>query len=527
MRSLPLAAVMLGALAAGASAQTTTPERTRFAATSSHSDVVAFLDSLALRGAGIRLGLLGTSAQGRPIPYVIAARPMVDGPSEAHRSGKPIIYLQGNIHGGEVEGKEAAQMLLRDLTLGPLRPLLDSVILVVVPIYNTDGNDAFGPGARQRAGQNGPDTVGLRPNGQGLDLNRDYIKQEAPETRGAAALLEAWDPDLLIDLHTTNGSYHGYVLTYAPGLNPNSSPANDWVRDRLLPEVRTRMRTRHRQEVFDYGNFRNQNPDSLTQGWWTYDARPRFGVNWMGMRGRMAILSEAYSNDDLATRISASYNFVTEILRFVAAERATVKRLVAAGSAQRPDSVGLRSDFAPPRMLPVIAELTRAGTEGGGGFARRQRTGEFRTITMPVADRFVATRKAAIPAAYLLPPQHEHLVAALRRHGVIVSQVRSAWRGEGEAFRVDSLVVAPGVFEGHRNVTAEGRWLPREVSATAGWYLVSTDQRLGVLAAYLLEPASEDGFVTWNFLDRDMRRGADAPVLRVRRLPPVLTRLVP
>lgn len=527
MRSLRLAGMLVAATAGVAQAQLTTAERSRFAATSSHADVVAFLDSLVLRGAGIRVGTMGGSSQGRPIPYAIASRPLVDGPAEALRSGKPVVYLQGNIHGGEVEGKEAAMMLLRDLTLGPLRPLLDSLVLIVVPIYNSDGNDAFGPGARQRAGQNGPDTVGLRPNGQGLDLNRDYIKQEAPETRAAAALLTAWDPDLLIDLHTTNGSYHGYLLTYAPGLNPNSSPANDWVRDRLLPEVRSRMRTRHRQETFDYGNFRNQHPDSLTQGWWTYDARPRFGVNWMGMRGRMGILSEAYSNADFATRVSASYNFVLEILRFVAAERVTVKRLVAEGTAQRPDSVGLRSAFGPPRMLPVIAEITTSGGAGAGGFARRQRTGEYRTITMPVADRFMATRREAMPAAYLLPPQHDHLVAALRRHGVIVSRLTEAWRGPAEAFRVDSLIVSTGVFEGHRGVLVEGRWQGREAAATPGWYLVSTDQRLGVLAAYLLEPASEDGFVAWNFLDRDLRRGAEAPILRLRQLPRAATRLVP
>lgn len=527
MRSAVLAGISVVTLAGLASAQSTTAERSRFAATSSHADVVAFVDSLARRGAGIRVGTMGTSAQGRAIPYVVASRPLVDGPSAAHRTGKPVIYLQGNIHGGEVEGKEAAMMLLRDLTMGSLRPLLDSIVLLVVPIYNTDGNDAFGPGARQRAGQNGPDTVGLRPNGMGLDLNRDYIKQEAPETRAAAALLEAWDPDLLIDLHTTNGSYHGYALTYAPGLNPNSSPANDWVRDRLLPEVRARVRSRHNQEIFDYGNFRNQHPDSLVQGWWTYDARPRFGVNWMGMRGRMGILSEAYSNADFATRVSASYNFVLEILRFVAAERETVRRLVTAASAQRPDSVGIRSVFAPPRMAPVIAELTTTGGDGSGGFARRQRTGEFRTITMPVVDRFVAARKEAIPAGYLLPPQHAHLVEGLRRHGVIVSRIEGPWRGAVEGFRIDTLTAAPTVFEGHRNVLLEGRWQPRELAASAGWYYVPTDQRLGVLAAYLLEPGSEDGFVQWNFLDRDLRRGGEAPVLRVRQPIAAAMRLVP
>ena len=203
---------------------------------------------------------LPVTTEGRTLPWVLAARPMVDGPITARRSGKPVIYLQGNIHAGEVEGKEAAQMLLRDLTVGPLATLLDSVILLVVPIYNADGNERFGPVAEHRPGQQGPELVGLRPNGQGLDLNRDYVKMEAPETRGAAALINDWDPDFFIDLHTTNGSYHGYALTYSPGLNPNSSQANRYIRDHFLPTIRERVRARHGKDIFDYGNFRNQNP---------------------------------------------------------------------------------------------------------------------------------------------------------------------------------------------------------------------------------------------------------------------------
>lgn len=527
MRRTAAALLLLALAATSAGAQVTTAERSGFRTTSSHADVLVFLDSLALRGAGIRTGTLGHTPQGRPIPYVIASRPLVEDPAAAHRSGKPILMIQGNIHGGEVEGKEVTIMLLRDLTLGALRPLLDSVVLIVVPNYNADGNDAFGPAARQRPGQNGPDPVGLRPNSQGLNLNRDYTKQEAPETRGAAALINAWDPDIFIDLHTTNGSYHGYALTYSPGLNPNSSAANDWVRERFLPEVRTQVRQRHGHEMFWYGNFRNQHPDSLTQGWWTYDPRPMFGVNWVGMRGRIGILSEAYSNDPFETRVRATYGFVLEILRLAAREGATIKRLVAEASAQRPDSVGVRSDFAPPRTMDVIAEITQAAGAGGGGFARRQRTGEFRTIAMPVYDRFVAIRKEAMPVAYLLPAEQGHLVEGLRRHGVVVHQLIAPWQGEVEAFRVDTLAVAAAVFEGHRMVTVEGMWRARDGAAPAGWFLVPTDQRLGVLAAYLLEPASEDGFVAWNFLDRGLRRGAEVPVFRVRRPLQVPSILVP
>ncbi len=282
-------------------AQQTTAERTGFQETSSYSDVLDFLRALQHETTDIRVATLARSVEGRDIPWVLAARPMVDGPIAAHATGKPIVYLQGNIHAGEVEGKEAAQMLLRDMTVGPLRSLLDSVILLVVPIYNVDGNERFGPVEEHRPGQNGPVRVGLRSNGQGIGLNRDYIKMEAPETRGAAWLINRWDPDIFIDMHTTNGSYHGYQLTYAPGLNPNDNVANAYVRDEFLPLIRQRVRERHGQEIFWYGNFRNQNPDSLDQGWYTYDARPRFGTNWFGMRGRMAILSDRVGGRKVGT----------------------------------------------------------------------------------------------------------------------------------------------------------------------------------------------------------------------------------
>lgn len=509
---LSLLAIPSGPIAA----QATRPERTSGAETSTYADVVAFVDSLARLGAPIRVGILGRSPEGRTLPFVIAARPIVDSPGDAERSGKPIIYLQGNIHSGEVEGKEAAQMILRDLTMGSLGSLLDSVIVLVVPIYNADGNERFGPGAQNRPGQNGPAIVGPSTNGQGLNLNRDYVKLEAPETRATYAFLNAWDPDIFIDLHTTNGSYHGYALTWAPGLNPNSSPANDYARDRFLPIVRDRLKKRDHLETFPYGNFRNQEPDSLRLGWETYDARPRFGTNAMGMRGVIPILSEGYSNDPFPARIRSTYLFLHEVLSLAAEERTTIKRVVAASGRWRPDSITLRSVFAAPTMQDVIAELTEPDGDGSHGFARRRRTGVFKPIRMPVYDRFTAAERTPRPAGYLLPPQHAYLVTLLRTQGVLVSRLGSDWHGEAEIFTVDSVAVAPFVFEGHRTVTITGRWAMRNTEVTSGWYYVSTDQRLGVFASYLLEPASEDGYATWNYLDRDLRRGGEAPVLRVR-----------
>ena len=515
--------LLLGMVLAGRlEAQTTRPERTDFRETSSHADVLGFLDSLGRATDDIRVGTLATSQEGRWVPYVLAARPLPHGPAEAHRTGKPIVYLQANIHGGEVEGKEVAQMLLRDLTQGRLRPLLDSIVLLVVPIYNADGNERVGPGEHNRAGQNGPALVGQNSSGQGLNLNRDFVKLEAPETRGAVRLIGIWDPDLLVDLHTTNGSYHGYALTYAPGLNPNSNPAADFVATRFLPAVRERMQTRHRQQTFSYGNFRNQDPDSLGLGWETYDARPRFGTNWIGLRGRLAVLSEAYSNNDFRNRVLATYNFVREVLSLAAERRTAIKSLVLASNRWRADSVTVRSELAPATMQPVIAEITESAGEGAGGYVRRRRTGVYRSIRMPVFDRFQAARKEALPAGYLVPPRLRSVVDLLRLQGVSVDSLTGPWSTKAHSFMIDTLSVG-SLFEGHRTVQAEGTWnsQPRDSALVSGWYLVRTAQPLGLLGAYLLEPASEDGVVTWNLLDRELQPGSAYPILRVTSQPRV------
>ena len=221
-------------------AQQTRAERTKYTETSLYADVISFLDSLQQRGAKIHVGFIGRTAQGRDVPYVIASRPLVTTPLEAKRLGRPIVYVQGNIHSGEVEGKEAMLAMLRDLTLDPKPNVLDSIVLIAVPDYNADGNEALAPQARSRGAQNGPEMVGTRPNGQGINLNRDYVRAETPETKGSLAMFNAWDPDVFVDLHTTDGSYHGYALTYAPSLHPAAAIAGAtfggaFARDSMLP----------------------------------------------------------------------------------------------------------------------------------------------------------------------------------------------------------------------------------------------------------------------------------------------------
>ena len=252
-------------------------------------------------------------------------------PEQARALHRPIVYVQANIHAGEVEGKEALLALVRDLA-STQNNVLDSIVLIAIPIYNADGNEVLrAAGGESRRSRTVRSASGQRPNAQMLDLNRDYIKAEAPETRASLAAFEKWNPDVFVDLHTTDGSFHGYALTYAPSLNPAAREAGAYTRDSLLPELRRRMKARDGFEVFDYGNFDSRIRRARHHGHrrradgTRYDHRPRFGTNYFGLRQRISILSEAYSHDPFERRVKSTYAFVRELLSLMAERGAHIR----------------------------------------------------------------------------------------------------------------------------------------------------------------------------------------------------------
>ncbi len=563
-----LGALMAAAAATPLQAQSTRAERTKYAETSTYADVIAFIDSLQARGAKIHVGNIGRTTQGRDIPFIVVSRPLVTTPLEAKRLGRPIVYVQGNIHAGEVEGKEALQALVRDLVFDPKPNVLDSIVLIAVPIYNADGNEVFKPQAQNRGAQLGPEMVGQRPNAMQLDLNRDYVKMEAPETRASLAMFNAWDPDLFVDLHTTDGSYHGYALTYSPSLHPAAAIAGGtfggaFVRDSMLPVLRQRMRARRKFEIFDYGNFTGDEGPRAQPGeaksWSTYEHTPRYGTNYYGLRGRLSILSEAYSHDPFERRVTSTYAFVREILTLTS-ERARGVLAITRGSdaaleAGRVGEVPIRATMTkhpstqvvveePLEAIPEAKGVEPAARRGGqecqwpltepGVRCGMKRTGKLVSTRMLVKDRFDPTLSVKLPAAYLLGARGgpaDTVVARLRQHGVVVELLAAPMRATGERFSVDSLVTSGRPFQGHAEVRLEGRWNRAELEAPTGRYLVRTSQPLGVLAAILLEPQSDDGFATWNVFDAQLADAMTAtrlfPVERVTTLTGATTRIVP
>jgi hypothetical protein len=509
----------------------TRAETSGYNLTSTYADVIAFMNGLRSRNAPIAFGVIGKTSEGRDIPYMIASRPLVTTPEQARKLGRPIVYVNANIHAGEVEGKEALLALVRDLTYQHGPNVLDSLVLIAIPICNADGNEKFAAEAINRGDQNGPAMVGRRANGQNFDLNRDYVKAEAPETRAALAMFNKWDPDVYVDLHTTDGSLHGFALTYSPSLNPASYapgfPGN-FTRDTMIPEIRAGMHNRG-FEVFDYGNFegprRQDLTDTVKSGWYTYEHTPRYGTNYYGMVGRVSILSEAYSHDPFKRRIASTYDFVQEILSATARHASEIEQYrTAADNVHEPD-VPIRSrmttkPFNGPIPFEVLKRTgdsvrTQAGLPKG-----IKRTGRYITQVMPIYDRFEPVLSVQKPEAYVLP-NDTTITALLRLHGLTVKPfLPESWSGRASVFTVDSMVTSPRAFQGHHETRLTGAWGNSTVSSAAsadprGYVIVSATGRFGPLAAYLLEPQSDDGLVDWNFFDAYIKSGSPFPVTRL------------
>ena len=567
LRRLALATIAPLFLAPCLAAQQTRAERTNYTETSLYTDITSFLDSLQQRGAKIRVGFIGRTMQGRDIPYVIASRPLVTTPLEARRLNRPIVYVQANIHSGEVEGKEAMLAMLRDLTLSPKLNVLDSIVLIVVPDYNADGNEALAPQARNRGAQQGPEMVGTRADAQGINLNRDYVRAETPETRGSLAMFNAWDPDVFVDLHTTDGSYHGYALTYSPSLHPaaaipGATFGGAYARDSMLPVLRQRMKLRDHFAIFGYGNFSGDEGPRAAPGearsWSTYSHTPRYGTNYYALRGRISVLSEAFSHDPFERRVKSTYAFVHELLAFTAEHAKSVlalnRRSDAGLESGKPFEVPIRASLtAHPSTQTVVEEILdtipearealraqaaaaaaarangggrggRGGSAAGGGRAGpgrggppvcawplsqpgvrcgMVRTGKFVSEQMLVRDRFDATLTAKLPAAYLLRamPGRDSLIAELRLHGIVVERLTSRLDARGEQFTVDSVATLPP-GDGHSDIRVTGAWSASDhVTGEAGDYIVRGTQPLGVLSVILLEPMCDDGLTAWNYFD--------------------------
>jgi predicted deacylase len=564
-------ALAVGLAATGLAQQTpdiaalkTTAEASDFKSTSTYDDVIRFVRTVVDASPRLmRYTTMGTTYEGRAMPLVVVGTGLTDAtPAAVRSSGKLRVYIQANIHAGEVEGKEAAQMLLRDFALGRHADWLRTTVFLINPIYNADGNERFA--LDNRPAQNGPiNGMGQRPNAQGYDLNRDHMKLDSPEANALIKFLVDYDPHTAIDLHTTDGSCMAYYLTYSPPLNPNTSDLIMRVmQDEWFPFITQNVKAKHGMDMYYYGNVQGgDNGCGTTPGegggrrggaraatagaqtgrgpaargrqgggrggglppldgpaWVTFEHVPRFNNNYIGLRNRFALLSEAYAYATFEDRIRATSYFLEEALTFASEHAAELEK--ACRDADRTSIVGTTeatsSRIHTGGKVTILMGAVEVEKNPNNGASMRRRLDVVHPVQMYDRMWFEPATTEVVPAAYYVPADASKALDLLRRHGIQMHQLTQPVSGV-EAFTIDSDTTYQN-FQQHdmRRVTGAWHAAPASVMAPAGSWMVPMDQPLARLAFYLLEPTSDDGLVNWNFLDDLLKDATTYPILRKR-----------
>jgi hypothetical protein len=564
----------------------TTAEASDFKSTSTYADVVTFMKAVAdAAPALVHYTTYGTTSELRPMPLAVVGTDLRDAsPAAVRASGKLRVHIQANIHAGEVEGKESAQILLRELAMGKHGDWLKSIVFLITPIFNADGNEAFSLTNRQR--QNGPiNGEGTRQNAQGININRDFMKLETPEGQAFAKLWIDYNPDVGFDLHTSDGSTHGYYLTYAPPLNPDTSDAiMSIMKDEWFPFVTKNIKDKHGWDTFYYGNVstgrggggggRGGRPPSATiEGcapvpdrgtgrgpgaggaagagqaagrrgatgsptpetvgapatptepriWATFEHLPRYHNSYIGMRNRFALLSEAYAYATFEDRIKATSYFLEESLNFAALNASKLRKAVEAADKESiiGKAEGTRAAMKRDGMIDVLMGEVEDEKNPNSGATMNRRKDVVHHEQMVDMLWFEPTTTAVVPTAYYVPATAMNAIALLKRHGVLMTQVTSPVTNLSSFTITESMFQCnlPSIDTGTHNLhRLEGTWGPAAatVTAPAGSWMVPMNQPLARLAFYLIEPTSDDGLTTWNYLDDLLKDAKAYPILSKR-----------
>lgn len=488
----------------------TVAERSDFKSTSNYQDVMSFIDALKKSSPFIRIEKMGTTTEGRDIPLIVIADPMPEGTSTITRDDRIVIYIQADIHAGEVEGKEAALMFSRDILKDKKSAYLKDIVFLICPLFNPDGNEMISP--QNRTYQNGPvNGVGVRYNGQFLDLNRDAMKAESPEVRSAITnVFNRWDPSIFMDCHTTDGSYHVEPVTFTWMVNPaGDNTLIKYMRTRMIPEMSATLLGKYKTENCFYGEF---NDMLKPETGWFYDAsEPRYMVNYFGLRNRFGILNENYVYADFKSRVMGCYNLIRSLADYAAANKSEIRKLISEADARTinrglnpaaTDSFPVKYGVKPlPDEVTIKTYKAELVTDDAGR-RRFQKTDIQETVTVPYYIDYYPTASVRFPYAYLLSVTDPSVPDLLKLHGIKMEKLTVASRLEVDRFAIGDLKCIPKLNQGHYMESLTGKFVRDTIDFPAGTIVVRTSQPLADVAAYLLEPQSDDGLLAWNFLDR-------------------------
>ncbi len=486
----------------------TTAEKSNYESTATYSNVIEFIDLLKEISTDIKIETIAESVEGRKIPLLILANPMPSSSIDLKNDKRIKIYIQGNIHAGEVEGKESSLMLARDILINR-KEVLNDVILLICPIFNPDGNEKISPENRQY--QNGPKNgVGLRYNGKNLDLNRDAMKVETPEVKGLLEnVLNKYDPAILVDIHTTNGSYREEPVSFTWMMNPaGDTTLIAYMRDKMMTQVSKTLKDKYNTQNVFYGEFIDQRDPS--KGWISYAYEPRYITNYIGLRNRLSILNENYVYSDFKSRVLGSYNLLWSIIDYSIKNKKEIiellkstdeKTIVRGENPSEQDSLALDSSVRATKSPITINTFELELKKDESGRERLFKTDIKKQVTVPYLADYVPSRNTKIPFAYLITNKDPDIISLLKSHGIVIEELIEEKEFTVETYKINDLKPETRLNQGHYNNDVKGEFVKNTITFSTGTLVVRTAQPLANVAIFLLEPESDDGLLHWNYFD--------------------------
>ena len=481
----------------------TPAERAGFETTPNYEETRAWLARLDAASPLIRMESFGRSPQGRELMVVYAS---ADGAQFDPR--KPVLLAQAGIHSGEIDGKDAGMMLLRDIAFGDKRALLDHVNLVFVPIFNVDGHERSGP--YNRPNQRGPSNMGWRNTAQNLNLNRDYTKLDAPEMRALIALIRRVHPDLYLDIHVTDGMDYQYDITYGFMGEDGGYSASPHIARWLNQFYRTGVDNalRHAGHI-PGGLIFAYNDRDLSQGLAAYPFPPRYSQAYGDMIHMASVLIENHSLKPYRQRVLGTYVLIEESMRALAEHGAQLRTATTSDARARPTTlpVGWRQTDHPASQRPFLPIAHDSYASPASGAQETRWLGRAAPATRVPQYGLESTVALTRPRAYWVPATKPDVIEVLRQHGVQFETLSAARTIDVDMDRIIHARAGETPAEGRTRVSAgdvvrehRSEWMP------AGSVRVPTDQPLGDLAMILLEPESEDSLFAWGFFNEILQR---------------------
>jgi murein tripeptide amidase MpaA len=485
-----------------ANAWLTPAEKSGFLTTPRYDETLAFLHRLEQASPWIKVTSFGTSPEGRDLVLVVASKDRLFDPDAARRSGKAIVLLQAGIHAGEIDGKDAGLMLLRDLCVTKtLQALLDHAILLFMPMYNVDGHERVSP--YNRINQNGPREMGWRTTSLSLNLNRDYLKADAVETRAWLKAYTAWWPDLTIDAHVTDGADYRYVVTYAIETGPNvPPPVADWIR-RVVIGRAVKAIAADGQSIAPYIDLVDETDPA--KGERAGVTPPRFSTGYTVLQNRPSFLIETHMLKPYEPRVRATYSTVVALLQACGDDATGLHDAIAAAEAQAklPGKTPLRFKLT-DATRPVEFQGYRFTREPSpiSGTLRIAYSKEPLDLTVPMQDQSEVVLEVERPRAYLVPRQWTNVIEVLRAHGLRLLALTAPLVAAVDGYRLSEPKWNQEPFESHHQVTFKcDRLRGTTRSFPAGTVVVPLDQPGSAVAVNLLDPQGIDSFVSWGYFD--------------------------